>query len=135
MKVLMDFFRSTRNKELKLHPTVVFSHTKRINVLDPAFGTHILQKMRYNSLECFANIIRCIMIKRLKFELIIVFDLLNKPNGLDHDLSPQNWKKYEKLGLPVESSKTQLIIIHGTSTVYLFLWNFLSSTRSYRLIF
>lgn len=120
MKVPMDFLRSTRNKELKLHPTVVFSHTKRINGLDPSFGAHILQKISYNSLECFANILRCIMIQRLKFGLKIVFDLLNKPNSLDHDLLSLNWKKYEKLRLSVEISKTQLIIIHGTSIVCIF---------------
>ena len=84
---------------LKFDVVVVFNLTKRINGLDLAFGAHGFKKGRYKCLWFFVSISKSMMIKRLKFGPIIVHDLLNISNGLDHDFWWLNLQKKKKTTL------------------------------------
>ena len=54
--------------------------------LDLAFRGHDLKKSIYKCLSFFVNISKSMMIQWLKFGPLVVNDLLNISNGLDHDL-------------------------------------------------
>lgn len=109
---------------------------RKSNGSNLAFGAHRCQIYIYiyNCIKCFANISKCMMIQRLKFGLIVVSPLLNISNSLDHDLWSHNFKKIKKTGLLVEMFNTQPVT-KGTLIVYIFLENFMRSTRNQRLIF
>ena len=105
-----------RIQVLKFDVVVVHSLTKRINGLDLAFGGHGFKKGRYKCLWFFVNISKSMMIQRLKFGPIVLLDLLNISNGLDHDF---RWLNLQKKG----KNHTALVQFqnsvnnHGTSTV------------------
>ena len=77
-----------RNQLLKFDVIAVFSLTKRITGFDLAFGAHGCIKKCKCLFFFFWSI--SMMIQWLKFGPIVVHDLLNISNGLDHDLWSQN---------------------------------------------
>ena len=74
----------------------MFSLTKRINGLALAFGGYGFKKGRYKCLCFFVNISKSMMIQWLKFGPIVVHDLLNISNGLDHDFWWLNLQKQKE---------------------------------------
>ena len=83
---------------------------------DHASGAYGFSKKQIKISGFFAKISQSMMIQWLEFGSIVMPDLLNIPNGLDHDFWPHNSQKIQKNRLPMDPFKTQLPISFLTNS-------------------